>query len=42
MGFAAKNDKELFELCNKYLENTNLEKIRYFGAQIYYDLHDDT
>ena len=33
MGFAAKNDKELFELCNKYLENTNLEKIRYLGAQ---------
>ena len=42
MGFAAKNDKELFELCNKCLENTNLENLRYFGAQIYYELHDDT
>ena len=52
MGLSAKTDKDFFELCNKYLENTDWEEIIaqyrpfcnflwYFGAKNYYNLHDD-
>lgn len=51
MGFSAKTDKDFFELCNKSLENTDWEEIIaqyrpvcnflwYFGAKMYYNLHD--
>ena len=53
MGLSAKTDKDFFELCNKYLENTEWEEIiaQYrpfcnflwcFGAKMYYNLHDHT
>lgn len=51
MGFSAKTDKDFFELRNKSLENTDWEEIIaqyrpvwnflwYFGAKMYYNLHD--